>query len=90
LKELRKEARHGREMERITGRDEPAALARSAAHAEEMLIELELAELCDDRNRTQVVVAQAVNKEQASVSKLERHDTSALWRPTCRRRENLN
>ena len=54
------------------------AQTRSAAHAEAMLVELELAELRRARDRTQVDVAQAMNKEQASVSKLERRDDMYL------------
>jgi len=54
------------------------AQTRSAAHAEAILVELELAELRRARDRTQVDVAHAMNKEQASVSKLERRDDMYL------------
>ncbi len=56
----------------------PSAQTRSVAHAEAMLVELELAELRRARDRTQVDVAQAMNNEQAAVSKLERRDDMYL------------
>ena len=51
-----------------------AVQSRAATHVETMLIKLELAELRRSWDRTQVDVMQAMNKEQASVSKLERRD----------------
>ena len=54
------------------------AQTRSAAHVETMLVKLELAELHRARDYTQVDVAQAMNKEQAAVSKLERRDDMDL------------
>lgn len=52
----------------------PEAQARAAARAEAMLVEMQLQELRRARNATQTDVAQAMNVEQASVSKLERRD----------------
>ena len=56
----------------------PVAQTRSAAHAEAMLVELELVDLRRARDYTQMDVAQAMNKEQAAVSKLERRDDMDL------------
>ena len=48
--------------------------ARSAARAEAILVEMQLHEIRKARQITQVEVAQSMNVEQASVSKLERRE----------------
>jgi transcriptional regulator with XRE-family HTH domain len=52
----------------------PERQVRSAAHSEAMLLELRLAEVRRTRNLTQVQVAQAMQTDQASVSKLEHRE----------------
>jgi hypothetical protein len=52
----------------------PASQARAAARAEAMLVEMQLRELRQARQATQVDVAKAMKVEQAAVSKLERRD----------------
>ena len=52
----------------------PESQARAAARAEAMLLEMQLQELRKSRNVTQTEVAQAMQVEQASVSKLERRE----------------
>lgn len=56
----------------------PEQQARSAAKAEAMLLELQLAELRQSRAKTQVEVAQAMDTHQAAISKLERRDDMYL------------
>src|SRR6266508_2284317 len=52
----------------------PDAQARSAARAEAMLLEMQLQELRKSRNVTQVELADLMQVEQASISKLERRE----------------
>ena len=52
----------------------PDAQARSAARAEAMLLEMQLQELRKSRNVTQVELANLMQVEQASISKLERRE----------------
>lgn len=52
--------------------------ARSAAKTEAMLLEVELAKLRQAREMTQVEVAEAMNTQQASISKLERREDMYL------------
>jgi DNA-binding XRE family transcriptional regulator len=52
----------------------PDAQARSAARAETMLLEMQLQELRKRRNVTQVELADLMQVEQASISKLERRE----------------
>ena len=52
----------------------PDAQARSAARAEAMLLEMQLKELRKSRNVTQVELADLMQVEQASISKLERRE----------------
>ena len=52
----------------------PEAQSRAAAHAEAMLVEMQLQELRKARHVTQVEVARSMRVEQASVSKLERRE----------------
>lgn len=56
----------------------PAQQARSAAKAEGMLVQLQLTELRQARSKTQVEVAQAMDTQQAAVSKLERREDMYL------------
>ena len=56
----------------------PEQQARSAATAEGMLVQLQLAELRQARSKTQVEVAQAMDTQQAAVSKLERREDMYL------------
>ena len=56
----------------------PEQLARSAAKAEGMLVELQLTQLRQARQKTQVEVAQAMDTQQAAVSKLERREDMYL------------
>ena len=52
----------------------PASQARAAAQSEAMSVQLQLAELRHQRAKTQVEVAQALDKDQSGVSKLERRE----------------
>lgn len=52
----------------------PDAQARSAARAEAMLLEMQLQEPRKSRNVTQVELADLMQVEQASISKLERRE----------------
>jgi DNA-binding transcriptional regulator YiaG len=52
----------------------PQAQARAAAHAEAMLVEMQLQELRKSRNVTQVELAGSMHVEQATISKLERRE----------------
>jgi DNA-binding Xre family transcriptional regulator len=52
--------------------------ARAAATAEGMLVQLQLSELRQARAKTQVEVAQAMETQQAAVSKLERREDMYL------------
>lgn len=56
----------------------PEQQARAAAKAEGMLVQLQLAELRQARSKTQVEVAQAMDTQQAAVSKLERREDMYL------------
>lgn len=56
----------------------PEQQARSAATAEGMLVQLQLSELRQARMKTQVEVAQAMDTQQAAVSKLERREDMYL------------
>lgn len=56
----------------------PDSQARAAAHSEALLLELQLAELRRTRQLTQVQVAQAMQTEQAAVSKLEHREDMYL------------
>ncbi|WP_103131516.1 helix-turn-helix domain-containing protein, partial [Deinococcus aerius] len=51
---------------------------RAAARAEAMLLEMRLAELRRARERTQAEVAQAMNTEQATISRLEHREDMYL------------
>jgi len=61
-----------RKFSELRAKMSPEAQARAAAHAEAMLVEMQLQELRKARNVTQVEVAKAMSVEQAAVSKLER------------------
>jgi transcriptional regulator with XRE-family HTH domain len=52
----------------------PERQDRAAAQAEAMSVQLQLAELRHQRTKTQVEVAQALDREQSAVSKLERRE----------------
>jgi transcriptional regulator with XRE-family HTH domain len=52
----------------------PKAQVRAAARAEAMMLAMQLHELRKNRELTQAAVAQAMEVEQASISKLERRD----------------
>lgn len=56
----------------------PEQQARAAAKAEGLLVQLQLAELRQARSKTQVEVAQAMETQQAAVSKLERREDMYL------------
>ena len=50
------------------------AQARAAARAEAMLLEMQLQDIRKSRNVTQVELAQVLNVEQATISKLENRE----------------
>ena len=52
----------------------PDAQSRAAARAEAMLVEMQLQELRKSRNVTQVDLANTMQVEQASISKLEKRE----------------
>ncbi len=52
----------------------PAAQSRAAARAEAMMVEMQLQELRKSRNVTQVDLANTMQVEQASISKLEKRE----------------
>ncbi|AXH00623.1 XRE family transcriptional regulator [Deinococcus sp. VB343] len=56
----------------------PEQQARAAAKAEAMSLELQLVELRQAREKTQVEVAEAMNTQQAAISKLERREDMYL------------
>ena len=56
----------------------PETHARSAAKAEVMLVQLHLAELRQSRDKTQVELAEAMDTQQAAISKLERREDMYL------------
>jgi transcriptional regulator with XRE-family HTH domain len=56
----------------------PEQRARAAAKAEGMLVQLQLSELRRARSKTQVEVAQAMETQQAAISKLERREDMYL------------
>lgn len=58
----------------LRDRMSPSSQARAAAHAEAMLIEMQLQELRKARHVTQVELAGAMQIEQAAVSKIERRE----------------
>lgn len=58
----------------LRARMSPESQARAAAQAEAMSVELQLADLRRTRDRTQVEVAQAMDREQAAISRLERRE----------------
>ena len=62
----------------LRNRMSPEQQARSAAKAEAMLVQLQLAELRQARSKTQVEVAEAMASQQAAVSKLERREDMYL------------
>lgn len=67
-----------RKFSELRAKMSPEAQARAAAHAEAMLVEMQLQELRKARNVTQVEVAKAMSVEQAAVSKLERREDMYL------------
>lgn len=52
----------------------PEAQARAAARAEAILVEMQLRDLRKSRSLTQVEMANVMNVEQATISKIERRD----------------
>lgn len=52
----------------------PEAQARAAARAEAILVEMQLKDLRKSRSLTQVEMANVMNVEQATISKIERRD----------------